>query len=193
MIVTIKNYDVENDLKTINIKEIARYCGGIANDDILPVIEQCLAEAKPMLTPKICYCTVPVSVSEEMVEFPFATAKSKDLAKNLSGCKTAVIFCATVGLGIDRLISKYGTVSPVKSLVFEGIGSERIEALCDLFCGGFKNAKPRFSPGYGDMELDFQTEIFKVLQCAKKIGVTLNESFLMSPSKSVTAIMGVRK
>ena len=100
-------------------------------------------------------------------------------------------------MGIDRLITKYTTVSPVKSLVFQGIGAERIEALCDAFCRyiekEYSKTKPRFSPGYGDLDLSFQREIFEVLQCSKKIGVTLNGSLLMSPTKSVTAIIGVKK
>lgn len=191
MIVNIKNYNDESELKAINKSEIARYCGGTPDNKILPVIEECIAEAKPFLSPKICFCKTPVSVFETAVEFPFARVESKDLAKNLKGFKKAVVFCATVGLGIDRLIAKYGTISPVKSLVFEGLGSERIEALCNSFCKDFKTERPRFSPGYGDLDIGFQTEIFKVLQCTKKIGVTLNESLLMSPSKSVTAIMGV--
>ncbi|HCH28589.1 MAG TPA: hypothetical protein DEW35_03680 [Ruminococcaceae bacterium] len=193
MIVTVKNFDLDGELKTINKSEIARYCGAVANDEILPLIEQCLAESRDIPAPRVCFCEVPVSVSETAVKFPFATVKSKDLAKNLGGCKKAVVFCATVGLGIDRLITKYGTVSPVKSLIFEGIGTERIEALCDAFCREFKGARPRFSPGYGDLDIGFQSAIFKVLQCDKKIGVTLNESLLMSPSKSVTAIMGVKE
>ena len=36
-----------------------------------------------------------------------------------------------------------------------------------------------------------QKDIFKVLDCERKIGLTLNESLLMSPSKSVTAIVGI--
>ena len=51
--------------------------------------------------------------------------------------------------------------------------------------------KPRFSPGYGDLSLEMQRDIFRVLDCPRKIGLTLNESLLMSPSKSVTAIIGI--
>ena len=50
---------------------------------------------------------------------------------------------------------------------------------------------PRFSPGYGDLPLSLQRDIFRVLDCPRKIGLTLNESLLMSPSKSVTAIVGL--
>ena len=62
----------------------------------------------------------------------------KALSKNLSGCKTAVIFAATVGLMPDRLISRYGVSSPAKALVFDAIGAERIESLCDHFCEDLK-------------------------------------------------------
>ena len=54
-----------------------------------------------------------------------------------------------------------------------------------------KYARPRFSAGYGDFELSAQTEIFHALDCQRKIGLTLNDSLLMSPSKSVTAIIGI--
>ena len=50
---------------------------------------------------------------------------------------------------------------------------------------------PGFSPGYGDLPLDLQREIFAALDCPKRIGVSLNESLLMSPSKSVSAIIGL--
>jgi cobalamin-dependent methionine synthase I len=53
--------------------------------------------------------------------------------------------------------------------------------------------RPRFSPGYGDLPLELQTNLFKVLDCQHFIGLTLNDSMLMSPSKSVTAIVGLRE
>ena len=51
--------------------------------------------------------------------------------------------------------------------------------------------RPRFSPGYGDFPLSMQTPIFDALDCPRKIGVSLNASLLMSPSKSVTAVIGL--
>ena len=83
--------------------------------------------------------------------------------------------------------------------MFQAIGAERIESLCNVFCDELKQekaklclaTKPRFSSGYGDFPLNVQKEIFSVLDAQKKIGITLNESLLMSPSKSVTAIVGI--
>jgi cobalamin-dependent methionine synthase I len=79
----------------------------------------------------------------------------------------------------------------------QAIGAERIEALCDVVCAELKeiygSVGDRFSPGYGDFSLTAQRDIFTMLGCEKRIGLTLNDSLLMSPTKSVTAIIGLKK
>ena len=52
------------------------------------------------------------------------------------------------------------------------------------------NFRPRFSPGYGDFPLTAQRDIFAILDCPKRIGLSLNQSLLLSPTKSVTAVIG---
>ncbi len=183
-----------------NIKEILRYSGcKEPTEDVLCVLDECIEECKKELVYRVCYCETCVNVGEGCVDFPFAKVKSTALAKNLSGCKTVILFAATVGIGIDRLIAKYGKVSQTKAVFFQAIGAERIESLCDTFekeqmdfkAAEKKFLRPRFSPGYGDFELGVQSDIFRVLDCPRRIGLSLNKSLLMSPSKSVTAIIGV--
>ena len=55
------------------------------------------------------------------------------------------------------------------------------------------DTRPRFSPGYGDVPLDAQRDIFSALDISKNLSVYLNDSLLMSPSKSVTAFVGIKK
>ena len=43
----------------------------------------------------------------------------------------------------------------------------------------------------GDVPLAVQRDIFSVLDCPRQIGLSLNDSLLMSPSKSVTAFVGL--
>ena len=50
----------------------------------------------------------------------------------------------------------------------------------------------RFSCGYGDLPIQTQKEICQVLDTQRKIGVFVNETFMMSPQKSVTAIIGIK-
>ena len=178
-------------------KEILRYAGcKNSNDEISLLLKKCINEAKDIFSYKVCYCEAPVTINKNICDFELIRCESEKLALNLKGCEKAVIFAATIGVEIDRLIAKYGKLSPSKALVFQAIGAERIEALCNSFCSDLEKEytlklKPRFSPGYGDLSLDFQKDIFGVLDCERKIGLTLNNSLLMSPSKSVTAIVGI--
>lgn len=185
----VKTYDAPK----INKKEIIRYMGAKEiSSEIDEIIEECINEVKNQLSYKVCYSEFDILVNENFVDFGSFKAYSKDLSKNLKNCKKAIVFGATIGIGIDRLIIKYSEISPVKALVFQAIGAERIESLCDVFerDTGY-NAVPRFSAGYGDLTLETQRDIFKVLSPEKRIGLTLNESLVMSPLKSVTAIMGI--
>ena len=58
-----------------------------------------------------------------------------------------------------------------------------------LECG--KRCRPRFSPGYGDFPLECQPGLFRLLGVQRNIGVTLTDSLLMLPTKSVTAVIGL--
>lgn len=195
-VIQVKNYAEP----PYNEREILRYAGAKeATAEVKELLRACLEEAKGKPDYRVCYAEFPVTVDKNRVNLSFAETVSENLSKNLRGCKKIVVFAATVGIGIDRLIAKYSVVSPAKALMFQAIGAERIESLCDSFNADIeKRAKasgcgtrPRFSPGYGDVSLSLQTEIIRVLDCNRKIGVTLNKSMLMSPSKTVTAIIGI--
>ena len=129
----------------------------------------------------------------------FCNIKSKALSNSLRGCHKAVVFSATLGIESERLIQKHMRISAAKALCLEAIGNAQIEAVCDTFCDELKKENPsfslvpRFSPGYGDLSLDFQRSLLTVLNASKNIGVSLNESLSMSPSKSVTAIIGLKQ
>ena len=174
-----------------NKKEISRYAGNLQDEALLA---ECISEVSDKLVYNVCYQKFPFEKQCETLNLGFAQVNSADLAKNLDGCDGILLFAATVGVELDRLIMKYCKISPVKALIFQAIGAERIEKLCDQFCKDMakeEKLKPRISPGYGDLPLDLQKEIFAALDCGKNIGLTLNDSMLMSPTKSVTAIVGI--
>lgn len=187
-------YTFNYDAPPVNKREILRYAGvGKESENVSTLVEECLAEADSFIY-KICMRQFSVK-AEEFIDLGFVKTDSKTVKKCLEGCDSAIVFAATVGMGIDRLISKYSVISPARALIFQAIGAERIESLCDAFCEEMakdKKITPRFSPGYGDFPLEVQRDIFSVLDCPRKIGLTLNESLIMSPSKSVTAIIGVK-
>ena len=79
------------------------------------------------------------------------------------------------------------------------IGAQQVEGGCDLLCRRLQEQFPekeltdRFSPGYGDLPLAMQREVMDALDCGRTVGITLSDSLLMTPSKSVTAIIGMKE
>jgi len=181
-------------LPPVNVREVIRYAGG-CDGSAVSVAEECIREAEGAVSCRAVSVCVPVTLSEGIVECDVFSAATKDLSYTLRGCRRALIFGATVGVEIDRLIRKYGATSPVKALFMQAIGAERIEALCDVLCDilteKYGALTPRFSPGYGDFSIEVQRDIISCLDCPRAIGLTLNESLLMSPTKSVTAVAGI--
>ena len=49
----------------------------------------------------------------------------------------------------------------------------------------------RFGLGYGDFPLTGQRKFLDILDAPKRIGVCVNESLLLTPTKSVTCIIGL--
>ncbi len=173
-------------------KEILRYSGGDGNDKkTAELVYSTIDEVKGKLSYKVCYGVFELPTKDGIFDID-----SKIFKRNTNECHSLLVFAATVGVEIDRLIAKYGRIFPSRALIMQAIGAERIEALCDTFCNDFEKENgvylsSRFSPGYGDLSLSVQQEIFDVLNCQKHIGLTLNGSLLMSPSKSVTAFAGI--
>ena len=183
MTVLTKKY---NDLPICE-KEILRYAGcKDATDEITELLHSCIDEACDKLSYSVCYCEIDVQVENEVCDFGVFSVSSHDLSKSLMRQKKVILFAATLGIEIDRLIKKYSKISPSRAVMLQAIGTERIEALCDALCKEMDVSR-RFSPGYGDLSLDVQKDIFNVLNCTHHIGISLNDSLLMSPSKSVTA------
>lgn len=179
--------------------EILRYAGvRQAPPEVSTLLEEALQEAQQCLSYKICWQKLPVRMCDSGLDLTFAKTQSERLRKHLTDCSYIILFGATVGIGLDRLIARYGKTAPAKALLLQAIGAERIEALCDAFSQKIRetaaadglSATSRFSPGYGDLPLELQRDIFRALNCGR-IGLTLNDSLMMSPSKSVTAIIGI--
>ncbi len=179
-----------------SVSEILRYLHTNAEDaQSLALIDECIGEISGKLTPRAVYREYDIGKKRDgSLELGFCSVISKDLAKALDGCGSIVLFAATLGSEADRLLLRYTKTSPARALVLDAVLSERIEALCDMLETEItmgKGSRPRFSAGYGDLPIELQKDIFCALDCEKHIGLTLTESLLMSPTKSVTAIIGI--
>ena len=93
-------------------KEILRYAGAKeVTDEVAALMESCIVEAEGVLSYQVCYAVFPVGENDGILDLGFAQTNSENLRKNLRGCQRVAVFGATVGLGLDRLIARYGRTS----------------------------------------------------------------------------------
>ena len=163
--------------------------------DMEEIYEESSEEYKKAAVFKAVYRKSSVTFfGEKGIRFDFGEIESESLRKNLEGCKSAFVFAATSGNAVDRLILRRTKLSAADGFITDCIASSGIEVFCDFINDEMKKGrklKPRFSPGYGDVSLCCQGEILSFLDAYRKIGITLTEAYLMSPIKSVTAIVGI--
>lgn len=183
----------------ISRKEVATYLGYYSVDcdcTTEELIQCCEKEFLDKANFIACYEKVPVKIVDGNVDLGFKKFYSHSLAKNLADCDYAYVLAATTGIEAHRLIERSCVIDPVKGLIMDCTGSAAIEAFCDKINLSFENPnflRPRFSPGYGDLLLEYQKDIIEFLQTPKNIGMSLTESLMMVPAKSVTAIIGIGK
>ncbi len=171
----------------VDKREIYRYLGyqgRVPDENVLREVDRCLEELREAVTPRFVYRQYPIE---------------RFFCRNLRDCKSAYLMAATLGIGPDRLIARASVAKMSRAVILQAAAAAMIEAWCDevnqkiikeaedqgLYC------RPRFSPGYGDFSLEYQKDFAQILRIQKEIGVSLTQSLLMMPSKSVTAVIGL--
>lgn len=197
------------DGKKLNIdrKETFRYLGyhfgGSVPDD--PELDKMVTELekklKEAVTPRCAYEIYALEVKDDSCvlssDKQVLTVSSARLSAHIRGCRNAILFAATLGPGADMLIRKYNGRSTIKPAILQAVGAAAIEAFADEVTDIIRSnpdtsdLKMRFSPGYGDFSLEYQNDFFSLLSLEKNLGMSLNSALLMSPSKSITAVIGV--
>ncbi len=183
------NYLLENT----SICEGLRYsgCKDFEDETLCALAKECLKELCDKTSPKAVCVKLPVKAENNTLDFGFCKYESKSLVTFLKGSTEIGLFCATLGVGADMLISRYSPILPSKAVIMDGVAGAAIESFCDKICREYfkANCKERFSPGYGDLPLEMQKDIISFLDASLKIGLSLTDSMLLTPTKSVTAIV----
>ena len=191
-------------IKSVDIKEnqILRYAGitgKVIPENITELINKCLPDYERSADYKACFLEVPVNIENNTVSFDCFEITSHNLSTLLRGCDKAILVAATLGVKIDMLIKRAEVTSKAEALILNSIAIAGIEQYMAVLNEYFKSMyngyelRPRYSPGYGDVALEYQKEIINTLDTKRKIGVALSDSLLMTPQKSVSAIIGIGK
>ena len=180
----------ELSLSEIELSSRLGYRAGVNEEPV----RRLTAELLSVCEAKYGAVLVDAEYGEGWVDFGFGKINSAALVKNLRKSARAYIFAVTLGIGVDRLIRKRSVLSPSEGFILDAIGSALAESAADvaerkIHTG--KRARPRFSPGYADFSLSHQREILALFDSEKNIGITLLDSGLMIPQKSITAVVGI--
>lgn len=188
----------------LNQEEILRYLGyndsGVT-EQIQRLLERCEDETLKVIQPKYIYKRFPIQIDEEGVKVKGTTLilRGRDISEHLKNCKELFLLGVTAGIELDKRIRRYMITEPDVGVVMDSCGIQAVEQIADAAEKEIEKTAEaegchltwRFSPGYGDLPLETQRELVQVLDLHRQIGVSLTDSCLMVPSKSVTAILGI--
>ena len=189
-------------LSSINRAEVLRYLGykGIGADETInSLIDECEAEVLKAAVPRYVYRVVDVTQVDEGVrlEGTSVTLKGNSIKEHLKGCNKAALIAVTISDGIDRMLRVMQASDLARAVISDSMASPAIEQVCDKVEAVIKEELPeynqtfRFGIGYGDLPLSQQGEFLKILNAPRLIGLNVGKTDMMTPTKSVTAVIGL--
>lgn len=186
----------------IRTKEAVRYLGygrHAIDEPTLELIQDSFQELDQVADARFVYRIFEIiEENENQLTIGGLRIQSRNLYKNLKNCKQGIVFCATLGTGVDLLLKRYSVSDMSKTVVLQACAAAFLEEYCDRMQkqieDGLENGlylRPRFSPGYGDFSILHQKELLQMTDASKKIGLALTEGYMLTPTKSITAVMGI--
>ena len=183
-----------------NKKEALRYFRAQSDDKSAEtLVDATYQKLKNELQPRYTVKRLGCRADAESVVLDNGTVfHSKALARYVGEATELYLFGATLGSRVDSALRRMALTSVAEAGAGQAVAAALIETYCDDCCAELQKQLPegkklkwRFSPGYGDWSLEEQKILFPVLDCAHTIGLTLTESCMMAPVKSVTAVMAI--
>ena len=186
----------------VNRKEIYRYlsAGDTPSEVLDAQIDRALSLAESTVRPRSVSAVYTCEAKEDGANVGGVWFAGSSLGKNLRPCKRTFLLAVTLGAEADLLLRREAQRGAANGAVMQAVLTEWIEQVCDaaerelasLLAPG-ETLRPRFSIGYGDTLLSDQKAFFALLPVTKRLGVSLSDSFLMTPTKSVTAFLGIQE
>ena len=186
---------MDGRLTAINRNEVLLYLGwrgGVLDPAQEAEIARCetllLETARPRV---VCLDADGTPVGTEL------RPEGRDVKDLLRGCEAVIFFAATLGAEAESLLRRAQLRNMADAVILDACGSAAVENVCDNLCADLAAAEAprfltdRFSPGYGDLPFAQQPDFCRLLDVQRRIGVSVTDSGLMLPQKSVTALMGV--
>lgn len=198
---TINKTDID---LLIEKDEVLRYLGYNSQkvDNVTDnIIDECIDEILGLIKTNFIYNIYEIKKEDKNIFLKNSKLKleGEDIYSHLQNSQKCAIMAVTLGSEVDRRIKYYTKADLTRSVVFDACATTAVEALCDRVEAVIKkiavnngyHITSRFSPGYGDLPLEIQPKILNLLDTSRRIGLTVTDSYILLPRKSVTALIGI--
>lgn len=177
--------------------------GGALPADLEPRLDSCIQRCEERSHPLGIARSFPIHADDEtgciVVEDSSLVLPGASIARHLEGCAAVALLAVTLGMDNERALLQAQATSPLDALLLDACSSSlaeeataclarRVDALAAQ--EGLASTK-RFSPGFGDLPLEIQPTFLAALQADRLLGIHASSSHLMTPMKSVTALIGL--
>ena len=194
----MSDYERKVVIKKLNYDEALRYLGygkSTPDEKTEELLLSCGEELKKVVDGKFIYKVFDlVNGQPEGINFEL---HGEAVAQHLKNCNKVIFMCATLSAGVDLLIRKKQITSMTEAMIMDSLASAVIEQVCDraeeIMLADFKEYQHtwRYGLGYGDFPITDQKNFLEILDAPKRIGVCVNNSMMLTPSKSVTCVIGL--
>ncbi len=187
----------------IDKKEVLRYLGHKnqeIDESLNNLIDELIEEVKEYIQPKYTFRIYQIEKRDNVIKLANSNYifEGGDINRHLAQSNQCSILATTLGSMIENKIKYYQKVNLTKALILDSCATCAIENYTDDIQEKIKEKANeldlgityRYSPGYGDFPINTQKIIIRLLEADKKIGLTVTESNILLPRKSVTAIIG---
>jgi Vitamin B12 dependent methionine synthase, activation domain. len=189
-------------IEKLDEREILRYlgCKKAPSDALSLLVTECIKETLLVITPQYLFKRFEVKKSDAGLSLlGTKTVLPGNDIKDFVGNSTAIyLLCITLGIGIEKEIRRKMQISPDLAVVIDACATAAVEETADIAQALIKTEcetrgtiiTERFSPGYGDLPLNLQKELLFLVDAPRKIGLMVSDSLLLTPQKSITAVIG---
>ena len=164
-----------------------------ASQQVEILLDECIEEIKQTAQPKVAAALFHLDHEPLCIHETGDLIPGKQMEELLADCEKCLLTGGTLGTAMERKIKMYEKVNMTKAVVMDAAASAYLEVFCDEYEEnlGFPDRTSRACPGYGDFPIEFNKKIAKILDVSKKLGISMTESGLMIPQKSMLGVVGI--
>ena len=171
----------------------------VQDEELTRTVSEAFSKLTACVEPRCVWGRFPILRYDGGFELEGAYIYSNDIARLTAKSDECILLAATLGHEVDRQITLAQQKNMLDGVALDACASVMVDAyIDDLVMNEVvprlqegEKLTHRFSPGYGDLNMSVIEDILAILNAYKRIGLSVTKSLMMSPLKSVTAIIGV--